>query len=125
MKVKFSDSGQVVAATSRTVKVTIGPKPTSGITISSFKPKSKGFTLVGKATPSGESGAKVELLRINTAAGAPARVTVFGTAQLATGKNKVTFHAKLRLPARWVLQLEYFRPGEAPSFSGLKTITIR
>ena len=125
VKVKFSDSGQVVAATSRTVKVTIGPKPTSGITISSFKPKSKGFTLAGKATPSGEPGAKIELLRINTAAGAPARFTVFGTAQLGTGKNKVTFHAKLRLRARWVLQLEYVRPGEAPSFSGLKTITIR
>ncbi len=125
VKVKFSDSGQVVAATSRTAKVTIGPKPTSGIAISSFKPNSKGFTLVAKATPSGESGAKVELLRINTAAGAPARFTVFGTAQLATGQNKVTFHAKLRLPARWVLQLEYVRPGEAPSFSGLKMVTIR
>jgi hypothetical protein len=24
-----------------------------------------------------------------------------------------------------VMQLEYIRPGEAPSFSGLKTITIR
>jgi len=125
VKVKFSDSGQVVAATSRTVKVTIGPKPTSGITISSFKPKSKGFTLIGKATPSGESGAKIELLRINTAAGAPAKFTVFGTAQLGAGKNKVTFHGTLRRPARWVFQLEYVRPDEAPSFSGLKTITIK
>jgi tungstate transport system substrate-binding protein len=125
VKVKFSDRGQVVAATSRTVKVTIGPKPTSGITLSSFKPKSNGFTLVATATPSGESGAKVELLRINTAAGAPARFAVFGTANLGVGKNKVTFHAKLKRPARWVLQLEYVRPGEAPSFSGLRTITIR
>jgi tungstate transport system substrate-binding protein len=125
VKVKFSDRGQVVAATSRTVKVTIGPKPTSGITLSSFKPKSKGFTLVATATPSGESGAKVELLRINTSAGAPARFAVFGTANLGAGKNKVTFHAKLKRPARWVLQLEYVRPGEAPSFSGLRTITIR
>ena len=71
-KVKFSDRGQVVAATSRTVTVTIGPKPTSGITVSSFKPKSKGFTLAATATPSGEPGAKVELLRINTESGAPA-----------------------------------------------------
>ncbi len=124
VKVKFSDRGQVVAATSRTVKVTIGPKPTSGITLSSFKPRSKGFTLVATATPSGESGAKVELLRINTTAGAPARFAVFGTANLGVGKNKVTFHAKLKRPARWVLQLEYIRPGEAPSFSGLRTITI-
>ena len=125
VKVKFSDRGQVVAATSRTVKVTIGPKPTSGITVSSFKKKSNGFTLVGTATPSGESGAKVELLRINTASGAPARLAVFGTANLGAGKNKVTFKAKLRRAARWVMQLEYVRPGEAPSFSGLTTITIR
>ncbi len=125
VKVKFSDRGQVVAATSRTVKVTIGSKPTSGITLSSFKPKSKGFTLAATATPSGESGAKVELLRINTATGAPARFTVFGSANLGAGKNRVTFHAKLRRAARWVLQLEYIRPGEAPSFSGLRTITIR
>jgi tungstate transport system substrate-binding protein len=125
VKVKFSDRSQVVAATSRTVKVTIGPKPTSSITISSFKKKSNGFTLAGTATPSGESGAKVELLRINTAAGAPAKLAVFGTANLGAGKNKVTFKAKLKRAARWVLQLEYIRPGEAPSFSGLKTITIR
>jgi tungstate transport system substrate-binding protein len=125
VKVKFSDRGQVVAATSRTVKVTIGPKPTSSITLSSFKPKSNGFTLVATATPSGESGAKVELLRINTAAGAPARFGVFGTANLGVAKNKVTFHAKLKRSARWVLQLEYVRPGEAPSFSGLRAITIR
>ena len=125
VKVKFSDPGQVVAATSRTVKVTIGPKPTSGITVSSFKKKSNGFTLAGTATPSGESGAKVELLRINTASGAPARLAVFGTANLGAGKNKVTFKAKLRRAARWVMQLEYVRPGEAPSFSGLTTITIR
>lgn len=124
-KVKFSDRGQVVAATSRTVTVTIGPKPTSGITVSSFKPKSKGFTLAATATPSGEPGAKVELLRINTESGAPAHFTVFGTASLGVGKNKVTFKAKLTHAARWVLQLEYVRPGEAPSFSGLKTITIR
>ena len=57
--------------------------------------------------------------------GAPAKFAVFGTANLGVGKNKVTFKAKLKRAARWVLQLEYVRPGEAPSFSGLKTITIR
>ena len=79
----------------------------------------------GTATPTGESGAKIELLRLNATPGAPARFTVFGTANLAAGKDKVTFRTtKLRRGATWVLQIEYVRPGEAPSFSGLRTVAI-
>jgi tungstate transport system substrate-binding protein len=124
VKVKFQDPKQgIVAATSRTVRVTIGPTPASSVRLTSFKARKGGFTLSGTATPSGESGAKVKLLRLNAAPGAPTRFTVFGTANLGAGKNKVTFHAKVR-PSPWVLQLEYTRPGEAPSFSGLRTVTI-
>jgi ABC-type tungstate transport system permease subunit len=124
VKVKFQDPNQgVVAATSRTVRVTIGPSPTSSVSMSSVKTRKGGFTLSGSATPAGESGAKIELLRLNATPGAPARFTVFGTANLGAGKNKATFHAKVRR-GTWVLQLEYTRPGETPSFSGLRTVTI-
>ena len=124
VKVKFQDPKQgVVAATSRTVTVTIGPSPTSSVSLSSVKTRKGGFTLSGTATPSGESGATIELLRLNATPGVPARFTVFGTANLGAGKNKATFHAKVRR-GTWVLQLEYTRPGETPSFSGLRTVTI-
>ena len=125
VKVKFQDPKQgVVAATSRTVRVTIGPSPASRVSLSSLKTRKGGFTLSGTAAPSGQAGAKIELLRLNATPGAPARFTVFGSANLGAGKTKVTFHAKVR-PGTWVLQLEYTRPGQTPSFSGLRTITIR
>ena len=124
VKVKFQDPKQgIVAATSKTVRVTIGAKPASSISLTSVKTRKGGFTLSGTATPSGESGAKVELLRLNATPGAPARFTVFGTANLGAGKNKTTFNAKVKR-GTWVLQLEYVRPGEAPSFSGLRTVAI-
>ncbi|HUA70189.1 MAG TPA: substrate-binding domain-containing protein [Solirubrobacteraceae bacterium] len=124
VKVKFEDPKQgVVAATSRTVRVTIGASPASSISLNSLKTRKGGFTLSGTATPSGESGAKIELLRLNATPGAPARFTVFGSANLGAGKNKATFRAKVR-KGTWVLQLEYVRPGEAPSFSGLRTVAI-
>ena len=124
VKVKFQDPKQgIVAATSKTVRVTIGAKPASSISLTSVKTRKGGFTLSGTATPSGESGAKVELLRLNATPGAPARFTVFGTANLGAGKNKATFNAKVKR-GTWVLQLDYVRPGEAPSFSGLRTVAI-
>ena len=126
VKVKFQDPKQgVVAATSRTIKVAIGPKPASSVRLTSAKAGKGRFTLSGAMAPAGESGAKVELLRLNTAPGAPARFSVFGAAKLGAGKDKVTFHAKVESGTRWVLQLEYVRPGEAPSFSGLRTVAVR
>ncbi|HUA03125.1 MAG TPA: substrate-binding domain-containing protein [Solirubrobacteraceae bacterium] len=127
VKVKFQDPRQgVVAATSRTVKVTIGPKPASSVRLTSATAGKGRFTVSGTTAPAGESGAKVELLRLNATPGAPARFTVAGTANLGAGKDKVTFHAtKVKHGTRWVLQLEYARPGEAPSFSGLRTVAIK
>jgi tungstate transport system substrate-binding protein len=126
VRVKFQDPNQgVVAATSRTVKVTIGPKPASSVRLASVKTRTGGFTVSGSASPAGESGAKVELLRLNTAPGAPARFSVLGKANLGAGKNKVTFRTtKVKSGTGWVVQLEYIRPGQAPSFSGLRTVAI-
>ena len=125
VKMKFQDTKQgVVAATSRTARATIGPTPASSVRLSSLKTRKGGFTLSGTATPPGESGAKVELLRLNATPGAPLRFGVFGSANLGTGKTKVTFHTKVKR-GTWVLQLEYVRPGETPSFSGPRTVTIR
>jgi tungstate transport system substrate-binding protein len=125
IKAEFRDPKQgVVAATSRAVRVTITPGPASGISLNSVKTRKGGFTLAATTTPPGEPGAKIELLRLNAKPGAPARFTVFGTANLGAGKDRVTFRAKVR-PGTWVLQLEYVRPAQTPSFSAVKTIAIR
>jgi hypothetical protein len=124
VKVKFQDPKQgVVAATSRTVRVTIGPKPASSVSLSSLKTRKGGFTASATASPSGGSGAKIELLRLNATPGAPARFTVSGSASLGSGKTKAPFHDRVN-PGTWVLQLEYTRPGQAPSFSAPRTVTI-
>ncbi len=122
IKVKFQDPKQGIgAATSRALTVTIGPKPASSLRLSSLKTRKGGFTLSDTARPSGEPGATVELLRLNARPGAPARFTIFGTANLGAGKDRVTFRGKVR-SGTWVLQLEYLRPGQAPSFSAPKTV---
>ena len=78
----------------------------------------------GTAAPA-ESGAKIELLGLNTAPGRAGPLHEFGTTKLGAGKTKFTLHAKVKSGTRWVLQLEYIRPGQAPSFSGLRTVDIQ
>ena len=125
IKVKFQDPKQgIVPVTSRAVEVTIAPTPASSIGVTSVKIRKGGFTLTAAASPSGESGAKIALLKLSTAPGAPARFTTFGSASLGAGKDKVTFQAKVRSNTRWVVELEYLRPGQPPSFSGLRTVSI-
>jgi hypothetical protein len=126
IKVKFQDPKQgVVAATSRTVKVTIAAKPASSVKLTSVKTRKGGFTVSGAASPSGEPGAKVALLRLNTAPGAPARFAQVGkAASFGANATKVTFRGSAKRGTRWVFQLEYIRPGETPSFSGLRTVAI-
>jgi tungstate transport system substrate-binding protein len=126
IKVKITDSKQVVAANSNTVKVTIGPKPASSVHLTSLNAKGPGrFTLNGSAKPLGETGAKIELLVLDTAPGAPTRFRVLDTAKFGPRSTKFSFGAmKLKRGTRWVLQLEYIRPGEAPSFSGLRTVNV-
>ena len=121
-----TDPKQVVAADSNTVKVTVGPKPASSVHVISLKAKGHGqFSLHGGARPLGETGAKVELLVLDTASGAPTRFRVLDSVKFGPRSNKFTFGAmKLKRGTRWVLQLEYIRPGEAPSFSALRTVNV-
>ena len=124
-KTKFTDPGQVVATTSKTIKVTIAPKPTSRVSLSSVKAKNATLTVKGTAAPAGEAGAKVELLALGTPSGAPTRFKILNTTKLDAGNTKFTLHAKAKKSTRWVLQLEYIRPGQAPSHSALKTVNVQ
>ncbi|HEY4829245.1 MAG TPA: substrate-binding domain-containing protein [Solirubrobacteraceae bacterium] len=125
VKVKFSDPGQVVAASSGTATVTIAGKPASSVRLSSAKQKNGSLTVGGSASPAGASGSKVELLGLNTTPGAPTRFKVLGTARLGSGKTKFTLHAKPKRGVIWVLQLEYLPAGQTSSFSGLRTIDVK
>jgi len=124
IKVIFQDPGQVVAASSRTVRVTIGPRPATSVRLRSTKLKRGAVTIAGTVRPVGSStGTKVELLALNTTPGAPARFRVLKVVRL--GKHsKFTIHAALKRNTRWILQLEYIQPGQAPSFSGLRTADV-
>ena len=124
-KTKFTDPGQVVATTSNTIKVTIAPKPISRVSLSSVKAKNATLTVKGTAAPAGEAGAKVELLALDTATGAPTRFKILNTTKLDAGNTKFTLHAKAKKSTRWVLQLEYIRPGQAPSHSALRTVNVQ
>jgi tungstate transport system substrate-binding protein len=125
LKVKFTDPKEVVAASSPTVRVTVGAKPATRVSLRSLKVTKGAVTVGGAAAPAGVSGAKVELVGLNTTPGAPARFKVLDTKKLGAGKTSVTLHTKLKSQTRWVLQLVYLTPGQAPSSSGLRTAAAR
>jgi tungstate transport system substrate-binding protein len=125
VEVKFKDPGQVIAASSRSVTVTVGGKPSSSVRLGSAKAKKGNVTVGGTVSPAGASGSKVELLGLNTTPGAPTRFKVLGTAKVGSGKTKFTLHAKAKAGAVWVLQLEYLPAGQTSSFSGLRTIDVK
>ena len=127
VKAKYADSGQVVAAPDRTIKVTVGAKPNTSVSFSSVKVAKKG----GKVTVSGSikpgapgSGATIEVLAMKTAGGSP----TFGektTVKVGRGKTKFTAHFKLKAGSRYVLRLVNKQTGQSPSDSGLKTINVK
>ncbi len=125
IKVHYQDPGQVVAAGSRTVRVRIGPAPSSRVRLRSLKVTRTGaVTIRGAVTPAAASGAKLELLGLNTTPGAAARFKVLATTKPAVGKTSVALHARLKRKTGWVLQLRYLRRGQATSSSGLRTVVV-
>jgi tungstate transport system substrate-binding protein len=126
VQARYADSGQVVAAQPRTIKVTVGAKPNTSVSFSSVK-VAKG----GKVTASGTikpgapaSGATVQVLTMKTTGGGPQ----FGEktkVKLGSGKTKFTLHFKLKTGFRYILRLVNNQTGLPPSDSGLKTINVK
>ena len=127
VKAKYSDSGQVVAAPTRTIKVTVGAKPSTSVSLSSVKVAKKGgkVTVSGAIKPSAPaSGATIEVLAMKTSGGSP----TFGEkakVKLGAGKTKFTVQFKLKTGFRYVLRLVNNQNGKSPSDSGLKTINVK
>jgi ABC-type tungstate transport system permease subunit len=127
VKAKYADSGQVIAAPERTIKVTVGGKPTTSVSFTSVKVAKTGgkVTVSGTITPAAPaSGATIEVLTMNTSGGTAA----FGektTVKLGAGKTKFTAHFRLKTGLRYYLRLVNNPTGQSPSDTGLKTINVK
>jgi tungstate transport system substrate-binding protein len=126
VQAKYADSGQVVAAQARTIKVTVGTKPSTSVSFSSVKVAKGGqVTVSGTIKPGAPaSGATVQVLTMKTAGGAPQ----FGEktkVKLGAGKTKFTVHFTLKTGSRYYLRLVNNQTGQPPSDSGLKTISVK
>jgi len=126
VQAKYSDSGQVVAAQARTIKVTVGAKPSTSVSFSSLKVAKGGkVTVSGTIKPGAPaSGATIQVLTMKTSGGPP----TFGEktkVKLGAGKTKFTVHFKLKTGFRYILRLVNNQTGQAPSDSGLKTVNVK
>jgi len=124
IKVKFQDGKQVLGSTSATKKVTVQPAPSASAKLGSVKVSNGNLTVRGSVFPKPASGAKVQLLALNTAAGSPDRFRVFKTVSIGAGKKRFTLHAKLKRGTRWILELKYIQKRQASGYSKLKTIGV-
>ena len=112
IEVKFKDPDVVLATTSRTVKVAVGPAPAASVKLRSLKVTNGSLKLAGTVKPApSASGASVELLALNTTAGRPDSFRAIAHAKLAAGETTFALKARLARGARWVLALEYLRAG--------------
>ena len=125
VRVGYQDPGQVIAAPSQTITVTVGGKPRTSVRFSSVKLAHGGsVTVSGAITPAAlKGGASIEVLAMKTAAGPP----LFGqktTVKAANGKSRFTARFTLRTGFRWVLRLVNRQAGQSPSDTGLRTINL-
>lgn len=123
-KVTYADPHQVVGATSRTVKVTVGANPASSVNLGSVKVSGGKVTVRARVSPKApRSGAKLELLAFKATGGSPR----FGTVTSASikGKNTISLHGKLAQKNTWVLELVYVQTGQPSSYSALKTVVVK
>jgi len=125
IKVSFADGKVVVGTSSKTIKLTVGGRPSSSVSLRSLKDSHGTLTLGGSVKPAPSSaGATVQLLGLNATSGS-AHFKVLATAKAGTGTTKFTLRTKQKRGSTWVLQLTYVQPGQAASFSSLRTVTVR
>jgi tungstate transport system substrate-binding protein len=124
IKVNFQDARQVLGSASPTVRLTVGPKPASSVSLRSLTDNRGTLTLAGAVRPAAPTaGAKIELLGLNTQSGS-AHFSVLAKASIRRGRTKFTLRTKQKLGSRWVLQLEYVQKGRPSSFSSLRTVNV-
>jgi hypothetical protein len=123
-KVAYADPRQVIGATSKAVRLTVGAKPAASIKLASATAANGKVTVNAVVSPkASKSGAKVQLLALKTTGGAPR----FGIVSSATirGRTKITLRGALARQNSWVLELVYVQKGQPSSYSALKTETVK
>jgi hypothetical protein len=126
IQAKYADPGQVVAAPARTIKVTVGSKPSTSISFGSVTVAKGGtLTVTGSIKPGAvNSGATIEVLAMKTTGGPPQ----FGektTVKINNAKTNFTAKFKLKTGYRWVLRLVNNQTGQSPSDTGLTTVNVK
>jgi len=123
LEAKFSDPKRVLGSTSPTLSISVGAAPAARVKLLSLKIIDGSLLVGGTVKPAApRGGAAVELLALDTTAGAPASLRDLAMAKVATGKAHFTLDAELGRPARWALALEYLCPGRLPAVSRLRVI---
>lgn len=122
VQAKYGDSGQVVTARARTVKVSVKGKPNTSVSFTSVKVSKGSVKISGKIKPAG--GATVDVLAMKTSGGPP-KFGQKASVKVRAGKTKFSAHFKLKRGLRWVLRLVNKQTGRATSDSGLKTIHVK
>jgi hypothetical protein len=122
LEVKYQDPKQVVAAKARKVSVDVGPAQPAIVRLRSVKLNGGALTVAGMISPAGAG--TVELLGLNAGAGKGDTFRLLRRSSVAAGQVTGTLHSTLTRHTPWVLLLEYLRPGQAPSFSGLRTVAV-
>jgi tungstate transport system substrate-binding protein len=123
-KVTYADPHQVIGATSKAVKVTVGAKPTSNVELASVTASGGKVTVSAKVNPKApKSGAQVELLAFKATGESPRFATVAHAS--IKGRTTIALHAALARKNTWVLELVYVQRGQPSSYSALKTVVLK
>lgn len=125
VKVAYADRGQVTAAHSKVVKVTVGAASADHVTLGSVKVRHGRVAVTAKLSPAAPAGARVELLALRTSAGARDRFVRVAGGSTRSGVRTVSLHATLKRGYRWVLEISYTAAGQPSSFSKLRAVSVR
>ncbi|MBV9802976.1 MAG: substrate-binding domain-containing protein [Solirubrobacterales bacterium] len=123
--VRFFYAGHLVVSEAHTVNVSIGAAPSSAVTFRSVRPKHRQLVISASVAPSAPAGAKLVVLGVDTAPGAPAILQVLGHVTLTTGQTSVTLGVKVKRKDQWLVQVAYVQPGQSSSFSRLRAAAVR
>ncbi|MDQ6729366.1 MAG: hypothetical protein M3022_03430 [Actinomycetota bacterium] len=124
-RARFQDPGRLVASRARSVRGTVGARPTT--IVSRFSVRLDRGRITARARLSRAVGARrasVVLLALRTS-GTGARYIPVGHASVRRGARSATIHASLRRGFRWALVLESVAPGQASAYSAQLTVNVR
>jgi tungstate transport system substrate-binding protein len=125
VEARFQDPGQIVAATSKPIRIVVPARGRAGVRTTSFKLARGAFKLTGVVTPKpAASATSVQVLGLDLGA-ASAHFKLIATVKLHAGASTFTVHGKLRRGQRWVLQPRYAPGGAAGvGYGGLRTVRV-